>query len=249
MKQLVTSCLSADSKLPKGFDRYKQEKEQKVRPLTHKENKVVQQLTDIFRKYRPNKDDLVADGDYPEILALVKDMTYSTKDVELFSIALAEFQDEELFAEKAGLFLSALINGGAETNYIVHTKHLEKELWFLGYQNTKNIRIKGNAGSSAFDTMETGVVIVEGNCGQVFAKSMKGGTIIINGDAQSWCSAEEMEGGIIIIKGDLKGDNDGSAPMDGGEIHVYGDCTNKAIKTMAGNGKFYHKGVLVAGKK
>ena len=203
-----------------NFGRYKREKKQKVRSFAHEENKVVQQLKDLFRNYNWSGA-IVDDSNYPEILALIKDIKYSAKDVELFSIALAEFQDHPLFSGKAGFFLSALINGGAETNYTLHLEHLEEELCFLGYQNTKNIRIIGNAGIWVGVGMLNGTITIEGNARFQLGMSMRGGTIILNGDAH-------LEVGAF---------------MRGGEIHLNGKYLSLCGDIRGG--KIYHKGKLI----
>ncbi|MBS3068472.1 hypothetical protein J4450_07225 [Candidatus Micrarchaeota archaeon] len=202
------------------FRRYKKERKQPVRKLEVEENKTVQQLKDLFRNYKWSGA-VIDDSNYPEILGLVRQIAYSAKDVELFSIAIAEFQSDPLFSGKAGFFLSALINAGNETDYIIHTEHLEEDICFLGYQNTKNIRITGDAGMWVGMQMVSGTIAIEGNAGFQLGMAMQGGTIIIRGNAG-------MEVGAF---------------MRDGEIHL-----NGSYRSLCGDirgGRIFHKGELI----
>src|SRR5271157_1032585 len=75
----------------------------------------------------------------------VKDLDYSAKDVEIFSVMLSEFQDREFFLTSAGLFLSALVNNCKEDGVTIHTTHLVRPIYYIGWMNTKNMIVDGNA--------------------------------------------------------------------------------------------------------
>ena len=126
-------CLAA----AKQFGRYKREPKQDVRTQKIKEDQTLLQLKQAWKKFKLTsrfRDDQV----YDDVLSIVKGLKYSAKDVERFSIALAEFQEEQDFETKAGYFLSALMNNGIDMDYIIHTAHLPL-INYLGYKNQKSI--------------------------------------------------------------------------------------------------------------
>jgi len=205
------------------FGKYAPEAEKKVRKVEVKEDEVLRQLKDAWSRFqlcRSNATPLPEDDE--EALRQIKDLDYSAKDVEKFSIALVEFQDEKDFSAKAGVFLSALINNGKDANYVVHTRHLQ-EIDGLGYANTKNIVVNGNGGRWVGSHMKCGTITVNANAGILVGSYMKGGTIIVKGDA-----ADVGHG------------------MEGGEIHLEGDYSELDYEIKGG--KIYHKGKLIVDK-
>lgn len=229
--------------MAKGFRGYKPEEEKAVRKVEVVEDKTLGQMKAAWG--------LVSyDGSgfgqcYEDALAAVKLLNYSTSDVENFSLALAvaQFQDEERFGGKAGLFLSALINNGKDTDYIIHTVHLTLPLYRIGYKNTKNIIVNGDAGIIIGSSMEGGSITVNGNAGNRVGNSMKGGTITVKGDAgaEVGCS---MNGGIVTVEGNA-GEAVGNY-MKSGEIRIGGEI--ESISKLMRHGKIYHKGKLLVDK-
>jgi hypothetical protein len=221
------------------FSRYGKEKEVTVRETEIKEDKVIEQLKVVFRRL----DEAVVptpEKFYSIALELLEGLTYSSDDVERFSLTLLEFKDEEYFREKAGIFLSALINNGRDNDYTVHTNHLGISLSYLGYKNRKNILIKGDGGYGLGLWMESGSISVEGDVKIHVGWNMKGGTITVKG-----CARDEvgrgMNDGIIRIEGDA-GSSVGNF-MDGGEIHLSGKF--QSISKDSVGGKIYQHGRLV----
>ncbi len=228
------------------FDRYKREAPQVVREAKVEENKAVQKLkkaweiasnkygVDRTSFYRTTKSILNSAH------AVIKDLKYSAKDVEMFSLALAEFQDEEYFAERAGIFLSVLINNGQDESYLVHTFHLGQEIEHFGYENKKNVIVNGDGGRNSFKEMKSGAVTINGNGGWHVGDAMSGGTLIIKGDADegvaylmsggritvegnaSIAAGAHMSGGVLIVRGDIGYES--GACMTGGRIEVYGNA-------------------------
>src|SRR5208283_2248609 len=154
---------------------------------------------------------------YDRILADMKH-GYSANDIEDFSIVLGEFQGGTCFSTKAGLYLSALINSSEEENFVVHTTAFAEPIISIGYCNTKNITVIGDAGQYVGDDMEKGTIIVKGNAGDDVGWHMKGGSITIEGNAGE-CAGCHMRRGAIIVTGnaDRVGDH-----MRGGEIRING---------------------------
>src|SRR3989338_823431 len=182
------------------FTRYKKEPTHGVRRADVKENQVLGQLKEAWSKFssygHPDK------NNYSEAIVLIQ-FRYSAEDVEKFSIALAEFQEESGFSAKAGIFLSALINNGTDEDYIIHTNHLTQTINLLGYENTKNVIIDGNLGVFTFYKMKTGQVKVNGNVDNYIGKLMAGGQIIVNGNIDAWVGIE-MSGGELIVNGNVR---------------------------------------------
>jgi hypothetical protein len=162
-------------------------------------------------------------GSIAGALNKIKIPRYSAKDIETFSLAIAEFQDEVKFSDKAGLFLSALINNCRDEKFVIHTTHLVQPINSFGYQNRKNITVDGNIGTSVGYDMEVGVITVNGNAGFGVGCGMRGGRIIVQGDC---------------------GYNVG-INMSGGEIHIEGSYE---ISRSIVSGKIFHNGNLIVPK-
>jgi len=211
------------------FGKYTPEEEKDVRKVDVKEDEVLRQLKAAWRNYKRNKIHYeqkiyFQTYGYEDALRAVKGISYSAADVERFSLALVEFQDEEDFSEKAGFFLSALINNGKDTDYVIHTRHLTKEIDCLGFENTKNITVEGDVGCRIGYFMGGGAITVNGDTTNWTGSCMRGGMILVSGDACNWVG-DEMKGGKIYIKGDY--------------LNLGRDIEG---------GKIYHKGVLIVDK-
>ena len=200
--------------------------------------------------------------DYNEITGKIQDLRYSAKDVEAICFLLAEYQNEANFSQNSGLFLSVLMNHCDEDDFIIHTAHLAEAFHLIGFHNTKNITIEGDAGIAVGFMMRCGTITVKGKAKDFVGNMMAGGEIIVNGDAGSSVGAN-MESGTITVTGDA-GDFVG-ADMTGGSITVMGDAgervgdgmrfgridINGAYESMAVNfprGMIFHKGKLVRKK-
>jgi len=222
------------------FGRYKPEQEKEVRKVQITEDEVLKQLKDAWRRYGPG----FFGYSYETALKAVREISYSAADVENFCIALAEFQDEKHFSERAGYFLSALINNGKDSDYVIHTRYLGKELSQLGYKNTKNIVVNGNAGDWAGLQMGGGSITVNGNANARLGEGMRGGTIIVNGNVGPHAGSS-MEGGSITVNG-----NAGyyvGYHMIGGTIILNGGV-NSAVGIDIPGGKIYLNGKLIVDK-
>ena len=254
----VPDALALGSK----FDNYKPEEEKEVRNVEVKEHEVLKQLKDAWGRHKatslitPHRPPSYG---YEQALETVRNLSYSAADVEKFSLVLAEFQDEENFPNRAGAFLSALINNGKDTDYIIHTQHLGKKIHSIGRANTKRITVNGAVGNTIGSEMKSGSITVNGDVGYAVGEAMECGKITVNGDA-GYGVGWGMEGGIIIVNGNA-GDEVGGA-MSGGSITVNGTAGVRAGETMkngqihlegkyeslASNikgGKIYHKGKLI----
>ncbi|NYZ73919.1 hypothetical protein H0O00_02140 [Candidatus Micrarchaeota archaeon] len=206
------------------FGKYKPETEKAVRKVDVKEDETLKKMKTAWKacSYTHN-----STMDYARMFKILKKILkkvkYTAKDVENFSIAIAEFQEETDFGGKAGFFLSALMNKCKDRQFAIHTNHLAGFIHYLGYKNTKNITVDGNAGVNV-------------------GWRMKCGTITVNGNARSHVG-EGMEDGSIIVEGDAGRSN--GWDMKGGEIHFNGDYNGIGFNV---DGKIFHKGKLIIGR-
>jgi hypothetical protein len=212
----------------KRFGRYKDEGEHAVRAPDLTEDRVLGQLKEALLKVRLKDDPKESELDfiilpalnYPVFLRAIRGLKYTSKDIEKFSIQLAEFQNTEDFTFKAGHFLSALINKSPESDFIIHTRHLDVKIEHLGWSNTKNIVIEGDSGDLLASFMLKGRITVKGNSGMFTCYGMKKGEIVINGDSGpslGW----HMKGGEITVKGNT-GTETGQG-MTNGKIVICGN--------------------------
>ena len=136
----------------KPFGIYSQMEKQTVREADVKENNVLTQLKDLWKRSRyfdeENCDTWQYLSSLPWYLHLVQflrfrlEIKYSAEDIENFSITLAEFQDERNFAKKAGCFLAALIIASTENTFRIQIRHLAKKIVFPVFRVDRKIAIK-----------------------------------------------------------------------------------------------------------
>jgi len=214
------------------FDRYKPEEEKVVRKVEVKEDAVLRQLKAAWKKFDYAHDPETGLTDnYRKADTEVKRIRYSAKDVENFSLAMVEFQDEEGFSRKAGYFLSALVNNCKDTDYVIHTQHLSQKIDCVGYRNTKNIIVNGNVNTIFGYEMSGGSITVNGNAGVDAGQRLLGGAIAINGNVDGSLGLG-MEHGSITVNGDAK--DYGGQLMNGGTIIVNGNVGDNIGFNMAG---------------
>lgn len=209
----------------KKFSRYKKEEEKTVRKPDVKEDKALGQLKKAWRAYKTRS------TDYGEVENFLKarDLNYSSKDIERFSIALVEFQDEQEFSDKAGLFLSVLINNGKDSDYVIHTRHLAEAIDSIGRDNRKNIIVDGDVGDFAGLNMQSGSITIRGNASDFLGAGMKEGMITVEGNVGK-CLGQMMKGGNITVGGNAGGVLGNQ--MKGGAITVKGNAGELAGNLM-----------------
>lgn len=151
----------------------------------------------------------------------LKNDDYSAKDIEIFSIMLSGYQGRYDVQNKAGYFLSALMNNSKADDFLIHTRHLDAAPGYLGYHNTKEIDVDGDVGFDCGSDMTAGRITVNGNAGRYLGNQMEGGLIIVRGSAR-----------------DFVGNH-----MRGGEIHVEEDW--QGISNIIFKGRIYHRGKLI----
>ena|SRR5208283_2467197 len=109
----------------KRFGQFKPEGQHPVRVPEIRSYAIAEGLKRAWAKCSYNANN---GNDYFKMLNITRDLGYSAKDVEAFSMELAGFQNERQFSDKAGLFLSALINNCKEDDFVVHTVHLTQQI-------------------------------------------------------------------------------------------------------------------------
>ena len=181
---------------------------------------------------------------YISALSLVKGLSYSAKDVESFTIALGEPQNIGFFGSRAGIFLTALINNGKDTDYVIHTRHLTP-IHHFGDGNTKNIIVEGDLGSYVGTQMKCGSITIKGNVGTEVGRYMTDGAIIVEGNAGTMVG-RMMRGGVIIVKGNAD-DRIGWGARGDAVIRIEGEAG--LILRPKEPARIIHKGKLVYGKK
>ncbi len=180
------------------FRRYKLEPQQQVRKQQIGENQTIKTIRGAWKQCGVGSRTGVIRF-YQKAYRLLRKIEYTAKDVERFSIVLAELQDDKEFGFRAGIFLSALINNCKEEEFVIFTNHLSKMVNYLGFSNRKNITVQGNVGGLLGNEMRTGKITVNGNARMSVAPFMRGGEIHINGEIDS--VSEYIADGIIYQNG------------------------------------------------
>lgn len=225
------------------FRHYKPQEEAGARKFDIKKDKVLEQITEIFRSYKKEEVEFTdSDGysagnflewEYDTALELVKKVNCTSRDITNFSMALTNLQHDQGFdPEKIGHFLSALINNCKDKEFTIFTESLGGP-GFLSYENTKFVTIIGNVGRDVGFKMKSGKIVVQGNAGYHAGNRMERGSITVKGDAENDIGYR-MRGGSITIEGNAE-DNVGYE-MHGGEITVNGNA-GYAVGWDMGGGK------------
>jgi hypothetical protein len=159
-------------------------------------------------------------SEYQRMLDEIGDSGCTAKDIELFSVALARFQNETKFSERAGLYLSALMNNCPSDEFTIITRHLIVGISYLGCLNTKTITVEGNLADGAGWNMQGGSLVVNGDAAKFAGAWMSGGAISLNGNAEGDLG-HSMRGGAITVAGNAG--NRTGWQMWGGSIAIEGD--------------------------
>ncbi len=162
----------------------------------------------------------------------------NAKDIKEFSLTLKKYEKLPGFCW-SGIFLSALINNSKEENFDIILEHLFTNIDYMGYKNIKNIKITGNVGCWAGDTMQKGLLTISGNTRENAGNNLCGGTIIIEGSTEEYAGSLMRTGKIIIKK---KAGKYLGVDSKAGEIHVYGKIKNIDLTCEA---KVYYKTKLI----
>ena len=170
------------------------------------------------------------DNMYSHALEGTYGIGHDSQDVKFFSMVLKAHEEKTNFP-LTGLFLSALFNTCPDKEFEILTEHLETPINYIGYKNTKQLNILGDAGTSVGHSMKGGSITVNGNVNGRAGNYMGGGKLIVMGDAGALVGAA-LAKGTIYIHGDA-GPQVGMF-MEGGSISINGTAGEETGESMRG---------------
>jgi hypothetical protein len=248
------------------FSRFAKESGQDVRKMETRPHGKLDAIEAAWIKAGPCTDFFVRMTEAREYLndciSILPGNKFSRRDVLEFCVRLAAHQEEVGFKNKAGLFLTALINKGRCKRYDVVTSHLAMGINYFGFYNKKTIFVHGDLGDKCGLHMEGGSITVDGDVGNDAGGCMRKSSLYVAGNAGNglgWyleTSRIEVLGnagsncgmmmfsGRILVRGDVQ--KNCGIQMSGGDISVDGDI--KSISSDITRGAIYHKGKLIIDK-
>jgi hypothetical protein len=242
----------------KRFGRYKKEDRKPIRIAELREDKALQAMMAAYEGFKqdfefdnPQSMHKMPSEYYVDGFRHLAGLSCSSRDVERFSILLKHIVEEEkpgpsLIAMVGfnpqnhiqGMFLSMLVNNGADQAYTIHIPDLPNPMFSIGYRNSKELHVHGDVGHDAGAGMESGSMTVHGDAGAGAGRGMRGGELIIVGNAGHRC-ASEMKGGKVTVHGDA--DENLGMSMEGGEVHVLGNA-GRGAGTLMRCGRIFIEG-------
>jgi formylmethanofuran dehydrogenase subunit C len=203
----------------KRFRGYKPEAEKATRKPNVERNEALMRMMEVWDRIIFSSNE--APEIYDNILHSMPEMDYTAEDVHEFCLRVGALMHEDDFPVKAGPFISALINTGKDSSYVVDTRRLGILIDNLGFENKKEISVIGDVGDYLGNYMEVGSITIEGDAGKGVGCGLRGGNIVVQGNAGILVGMW-MRDGEILVKGDAGtgiGEN-----MIGGTITIMGDC-------------------------
>jgi formylmethanofuran dehydrogenase subunit C len=232
-----------------------EEKQPETRKIEVVKSERLEEIVRGFEKYFKIFEEFNWQRDENKISGLFK-IIPTSKEILDFSILINEYQYEDMFKSKAGIYLSALINKSDDKEIIITTDHLEKFPSSIGYKNYyKTIRINNNTGNFLGSNMQGGKIFARTAKNHVGYK-MKGGIIHLDnagnnlgmllnrgkiyvknaGDCIGWY----MKAGTIYVENTGEGVG---YYMQGGTIHI--ENTYQSLSDEIHGGNIYHQGRLI----
>ncbi|MBI4919464.1 hypothetical protein HY837_06015 [archaeon] len=203
------------------LEELEEQKVQEEKKIVVVSNPTLDLLLDEYDEWL--KDRVKGIDTYQKFYTIFRDLKYTVNDVRDFSFMLQEYREKQDYLSfvHSGFFLSALINASKAKNFEIITRHLNRIIYFIGFDSDKNILVNGNVG------FHTGL-------------KKRAGTLVIKGDTEGFTGNEMMYGGRIIVHGNVTG-NTGSS-LWGGEIIVNGNATGRDTGMGMRSGKIIIKG-------
>jgi formylmethanofuran dehydrogenase subunit C len=220
------------------FGRYRTETEKTSRRPDVEESAELRGIMKAWERYTASERwDL--NRDYEKVCAAIEGLDYSARDVEGFCALLEGLARDDMFRNRAGFFLSGLMNMGKDGRYEL-TIPEGMEIDYIGMRNIKDVTVYGDVGGHAGLDNSGGILRILGDAGMSLGHGSGGGSIVLEGDAGEhagtgmWrgrleihgnagrCAGSHMMGGLIDIHGDA-GDELGVG-MGGGRILVQGNA-------------------------
>lgn len=192
---------------------------------------------DIFLSFSPGADpkEERRDSLIGKLLGEIKKMDYTARDVEEFLEGLGKYQPEKNFANRAGLFISDLVNQCKDEKFHLNVRHLDVLVNYLGYHNTKTVWVSGSVGDHAFHG-SSGWGEIDGDAGNFAGAYSSGGRLHLKGNALDYffaygnggrgiadgdvrdCAGRGNRGADVIIHGHAR--HETGAEQEDGSIHV-----------------------------
>ncbi|MFH0737980.1 MAG: hypothetical protein V1827_05485 [Candidatus Micrarchaeota archaeon] len=224
----------------KRFGRYGHESESIVRDVQVRETEGFKAIMKAWMTIVdfPDMRQLYHDISNPAWYAreALKGKRYSAEDIGMFAVAVGAYQHSRAFGA-AGQFISVLINDNEEGEFAINSRHLSAPFTVIGYRNTKNFVIEGDAGRWLGMEMTEGRILVRGDSGESIGRYMSGGIIEVEGDSGA-NTGECLAGGEVIVKGRA-----GCAPGYGilrGKVEIMKDAGDRAGDHMEGGELVIH---------
>ncbi|MFH0860805.1 MAG: hypothetical protein V1921_06355 [Candidatus Altiarchaeota archaeon] len=129
------------------------------------------------------------------------------------------FSKQKGFAERLGLFLTALIENSSSKEFTLKPKTLLTDLGD-NLKSDKTITVKGSVGGDIGFLMEKGRIHIKGDAGDEVGVALNGGHIIIDGNCGEGCG-RRMKNGRIEVGGKIANKYHGS--RGGGEVWEKGE--------------------------
>lgn len=216
------------------LDKFVPQEKRMEKRISVKQNAKIEKVKKAFEKYCLEKFEInsVCDDYYRESLKALGGRKLTAKEVEMFSLSLAEFEkyaQDKWHGAKIGYFLSALVNTGVGKEFVIHTDCLGTKIDGFGCHNRKRIMVIGDLGSGAGSRMMGGKMEIHGNVENSVGNVMKKGEIIVFGNAGG-LAGEIMKGGKVEIRGNA-GDMAGYEQL-GGTLEILGNVGNFAGHVM-----------------
>ena len=129
----------------------------------------------------------------------VSSLQYTIQDITDFCFCLSLYEKQSDISW-SGLFLSALVNSGDESNYEIVTEHLDTRIEGLGFQNEKDVTVIGNTGDYTAWFMSAGSLQITGNVAKLSCYHMNGGVMRVDGKIGAimlWKGGQVYESGIL----------------------------------------------------
>ncbi len=212
--------------------------------------KVMIEMREAWKKYIALETNL--DPKYSEAEKAIEGIaSYSAKDVEEFCFELKDRENEKNNSWHIGLFLSALINHGKYSDYVIHTKHFKDPPTEFGILNTKNIVVHGSLGMWGCRFMKSGNVLVNGSISDFAADGIDGGNVLVTGTVGQGSLQYAKKATVTIRRGIRKGSTDyhGFGAFSDESATVYITGGQRPEQTNLSFLKVYYKGELVSKSK
>lgn len=203
------------------FSAYKRDAPKAVRQLhVEKGSELEQYVVKVWDDNETSNPRLRPSWFYPKVFELLNGLQITSKSINWFADRLIPLEDDEnpSFSIRAGLFLSALINGSKEESFDIIVPQLRKPIINLLYQNRKDVTLHGNVGKWFARQMQDGSANLHGDAGPYLGIEMAGGTVVTYGTVAS--VGHRQHGGKIIVKGDMRPHSSIGTEMKGGEITI-----------------------------